>query len=264
MEERKKKAGLLLRIFQRLASSKLSMKEYIFAIVVTLMQIGSPFVYELIRGDSQHIWQVPITGVLLFLVFVFMWNPEEFLQKNLVEFIFFQIITIVVTIVLASPAVFHYRDEIKSLYEFEIWGFEGYWEGAILLGYFVLIVVGAFLIYEVLAGIFLWLFTIFVLEDFRNPYFEQIRAARSLENYEEYQKRMFREAYEKMAEETVYRPKPLFEHTKFFKQITEIEQVKPRYHAMMKIYHPDNPGGSVDITQELQKEYQEIAKKYNL
>lgn len=58
--------SMLLKIFQKLSSSKLSIKEYAFAIMVTLIQIVIPFVYELIRGNNARGLQIPITGVILY------------------------------------------------------------------------------------------------------------------------------------------------------------------------------------------------------
>lgn len=193
-----------------------------------------------------------------------MWEPDEFIQINFVEFIYFQIVTIVGTLILVLPAVFYYREDVKKLYGLQIPYFEGHLQGVVLILLVLLIVAISFSFYEVLAGILLWAYVHSCHKDFKNPYLEKIKATQNLEEYKVYQKRKLREAYEKMADETVYQPKPLFENTKYFKQITDIEQVKPRYHAMMKIYHPDNPGGSVEISQEIQKEYKIIATKYNL
>ena len=39
-----------------------------------------------------------------------------------------------------------------------------------------------------------------------------------------------------------------------------LDELKTRYHALMKIYHPDNTAGDIEMTKRVQKEY-EIAKK---
>lgn len=264
MEENSRKESLLLRIFQKIASSRLSIKEYVFAIVVTLVQIGIPFIYELIRGNNAREWQVLITGGILIILFQSVWKIEEFIEINFVEFIYFQIVVIVGVLLLALPVVFCFREEVKVLYGFQIPFFDGRLEGVVIGLLVVFVVVCSFFFYDVLVGVLLWLYVRYFHAEFKNPYFEKIKAARDIEDFKEYERRKLKEAYEKMAEETVYKPKPLFEHTKFFKQITDLEQVKPRYHAMMKIYHPDNQGGSIEMTLELQKEYQEIVNKYNL
>lgn len=43
--------------------------------------------------------------------------------------------------------------------------------------------------------------------------------------------------------------------------VKTLDELKSRYHALMKIYHPDNMAGDIEMTKRVQKEY-EIAKKY--
>lgn len=45
---------------------------------------------------------------------------------------------------------------------------------------------------------------------------------------------------------------------KWFVGINTIAELRTKYRQLLKKYHPDNPGGSVEITQEINKEYDEI------
>ncbi len=42
---------------------------------------------------------------------------------------------------------------------------------------------------------------------------------------------------------------------KWFKDVTTIEELRKRYRELLKMYHPDNENGSVEITQEINAEY---------
>ena len=42
---------------------------------------------------------------------------------------------------------------------------------------------------------------------------------------------------------------------KYFTGIKTIEELRQRYRELLKKYHPDNEGGSVEITQEINAEY---------
>lgn len=42
---------------------------------------------------------------------------------------------------------------------------------------------------------------------------------------------------------------------KWFKDVATIEQLRKRYRELLKLYHPDNENGSVEITQEINAEY---------
>lgn len=45
---------------------------------------------------------------------------------------------------------------------------------------------------------------------------------------------------------------------KWFAGINTIAELRTKYRQLLKKYHPDNPGGSVEITQEINKEYDKI------
>lgn len=59
-------------------------------------------------------------------------------------------------------------------------------------------------------------------------------------------------------------PRFLFENTFYFKSISSLEEVRPRYLSLMKKYHPDMPGGSKEIAQEIQSEYDKIREQNGL
>lgn len=42
---------------------------------------------------------------------------------------------------------------------------------------------------------------------------------------------------------------------KWFENVTTIEELRKRYRELLKMYHPDNKNGSVEITQEINTEY---------
>lgn len=44
----------------------------------------------------------------------------------------------------------------------------------------------------------------------------------------------------------------------WFKGITTVEQLRKRYRRLLKQYHPDNPDGSVEITQQINAEYDAV------
>ena len=45
---------------------------------------------------------------------------------------------------------------------------------------------------------------------------------------------------------------------KWFKDVTTIEELRKRYRELLKMYHPDNEKGSVEITQEINAEYDRL------
>ena len=53
------------------------------------------------------------------------------------------------------------------------------------------------------------------------------------------------------------------EPTKWFSGVTNTEELKKRYHELMKIYHPDNKTGDVNISQQIKSEYDVLFKQYD-
>lgn len=45
---------------------------------------------------------------------------------------------------------------------------------------------------------------------------------------------------------------------KYFTGVKTIEELRQRYRELLKKYHPDNEGGSVEITQEINAEYDSL------
>lgn len=44
----------------------------------------------------------------------------------------------------------------------------------------------------------------------------------------------------------------------WFKNVRTVEELRKQYRILLKKYHPDNPGGSVEATQEINREYDEL------
>ncbi len=47
---------------------------------------------------------------------------------------------------------------------------------------------------------------------------------------------------------------------KYFKNVNTLEELRKQYRDLLKIYHPDNPNGSTEATQKINKEYEELFK----
>lgn len=45
---------------------------------------------------------------------------------------------------------------------------------------------------------------------------------------------------------------------KWFKNVSSVEELRKQYRELLKKYHPDNDGGSVEITQEINAEYDHL------
>ena len=45
---------------------------------------------------------------------------------------------------------------------------------------------------------------------------------------------------------------------KWFENVTTIEELRKRYRELLKMYHPDNENGSVEVTQEINAEYDRL------
>ena len=45
---------------------------------------------------------------------------------------------------------------------------------------------------------------------------------------------------------------------KWFKNVSSVEELRKQYRELLKKYHPDNDGGSVEITQEINAEYDRL------
>lgn len=45
---------------------------------------------------------------------------------------------------------------------------------------------------------------------------------------------------------------------KWFKNVTTVEKLRKEYRRLLKLYHPDNENGSVEVTQEINAEYDRL------
>lgn len=50
---------------------------------------------------------------------------------------------------------------------------------------------------------------------------------------------------------------------KWFVGVQDIQELRKRYRELLKRYHPDNECGSVEITQEINAEYDRLFSKFN-
>lgn len=50
---------------------------------------------------------------------------------------------------------------------------------------------------------------------------------------------------------------------KWFKDVKMVEELPRRYRALLKMYHPDNDQGSVEITQEISVEYDPLFAQFS-
>lgn len=46
--------------------------------------------------------------------------------------------------------------------------------------------------------------------------------------------------------------------SKWFKNVSNVEELRKQYKELLKKYHPDNDGGSVEITQKINAEYDAV------
>lgn len=49
--------------------------------------------------------------------------------------------------------------------------------------------------------------------------------------------------------------------TKYFNNVTTLEELRKQYKELLKKYHPDNPQGSTEATQEINYEYDQLFKE---
>lgn len=50
---------------------------------------------------------------------------------------------------------------------------------------------------------------------------------------------------------------------KWFKDVKMVEELRRRYRALLKVYHFDNDQGSVEITQEINAEYDSLFAQFS-
>lgn len=50
--------------------------------------------------------------------------------------------------------------------------------------------------------------------------------------------------------------------TEFFKGVKSVDDLKKRYHDLLKIYHPDNNAGDIEVTVKIKEEYDLLEKQF--
>lgn len=304
MEPQKRTFHPFNKISQRLAEKDMTYSECLFLFMATIVECIMPVTFFVLPYKIDYWIQFVIIVLLVQVLFGLYMEIDTFFQKNHVEYLYMQLV-IFACVLMVSAVFFALRkNAIASAFQLNTSNFAAFVVTFcvyiaystvlfLLLVFFDLASVVVLIIYGRIAGV-----------SMENPYIEQFKAARSIQGSREYTNQKLKEAYEKKYGrqidpeqarefyENVQRAKaqkrygsrrgadaqkesehvqsayvqpPLFEYTRHFKQITDLEQVKPRYHELMKKYHPDNARtDTVEICQEIQDEYQTIAKKYNL
>lgn len=51
--------------------------------------------------------------------------------------------------------------------------------------------------------------------------------------------------------------------SEFFKGVKNVDELKKRYHDLLKIYHPDNNAGDTDVTRKIKEEYDLLNKEFS-
>ena len=46
----------------------------------------------------------------------------------------------------------------------------------------------------------------------------------------------------------------------YFKNVNTLEELRKQYKELLKRYHPDNPSGSTEATQQINQEYEKLFK----
>lgn len=257
----------------------------IFLVLCTLVEIGFPMYFLMADYKMEFPYNIIfLFGTIFALFFIFM-DLRTFFQSNYIDLLFFQICTYIVFMLIALVVFVMMRWEVAltaGLGEnsLSVW--------MITIVAYVIFLCGTFIC--VFAIDFLSIFVLVLLAaifqvDTQNPYMEKLQYAQTIEGSEEYTRLRikgeyedrFQEssideaAFEQYCKEQYKNPSepfvqaPLFENTKHFKKIVSLDQVKARYDMLMKIYRPADESAHIpEICKEIEKEYKEIKKKYNI
>lgn len=264
--------------------------EAVFLVLFTLVAIGFPTYFLF----TNHKIDFPLNMVVLFgtlfaLFFIFM-DLDTFFKSNYIDFLFFQICTFVILMLIVLVFFIVKRKDIAIAVALDA-NFIGIWLVAVIC--YLIFLVGSFICVSVIdfivVMVLLLLAYIFQI-NLSNPYIEKLQYAQSIEGSKEYTKKRIREDYENRFQEAnidettfekyckeqnykeiyesknrTYIQEPLFDHTKHFKHIVSLDQVTARYDTLMKIYKPDDDFLEIpEICKEIEEEYKEIKKKYNI
>ncbi|MBR1692099.1 MAG: hypothetical protein IJ711_04915 [Lachnospiraceae bacterium] len=303
MEPEKQTVNPLHKFVQGLTASNISGSEYLFLFLATVVEVVMPVTFFFLPQRIGLGTQLVLILLSLQFLFAVYMDIQTFFQKNYVDYLFLQLVFYCFLLLISAVLIGLKRDAIAAAVSLDISTFHVIL--AAILCFFIYAIVSFVILVVMDIGTVLILIAYAKLAriSLENPYVEQLKAAATKESFEEYTNRRVREEFAKKyrqqaqerAESTghmhserhkavgggaafegaqrendhytqsVYVQMPLFDYTVHFKDITSLDQVRPRYHALMKKYHPDNAQtDTVRICQEIQKEYHEIAKKYNL
>lgn len=257
----------------------------IFLVLCTLVEIGFPMYFLMADHRMEFPYNVFfLLGTIFALFFIFM-DLRTFFQRNYIDLLFFQICTYIVFMLIALVGFIMMRWEVAYVAELDgnaisVWLITIVAYSIFLLGTFLCVVVLDFLVVFIL----MLLACIFRV-NLQNPYLEKLQYAQTVEGSEEYTRLRIKSEYEDRFKESSideeffeqyckeqskglsdpYVQSPLFEHTKHFKKIVTLDQVIARYDTLMKIYKPTDESADIpEICKEIEKEYKEIKKKYNI
>ena len=261
MESKKMSEGFFIHFLHRITSSDLTPSEYLFFFLATLSETVLPILCYFLFYDLSIAVQAVIIMVLLLTLFWTLMDIHTFFQKNHVDYLYLQLIIFVLILLVSDVFFIINRDAIAAALKMDLSTIYKILAIMILILLYNFVIFVFMVAYDIGAVLILILCAKLLDISLKNPYTEQLKAARTLEGFKQDTRERIKAEYER----EMFVPEPLFDHTKYFRQITDLEQVKPRYHALMKIYHPDNTqSDTIRICQEIQDEYQEIAKRYNL
>lgn len=270
----------------RYSNEKPEMKasEAIFLVLATLVEIGYPLYFWLSDYKMRFPYNIIfMLGTILAFFLIFM-DLKTFFQSNYVDLLYFQVRTYIVLMLISLVVCWLYRYRLAEIFEFEG---NQYTVGLITVLYYVIYLMGSLLCIAVTDFVFAMILMVLasILRiDTQNPYLEKLQSAQTIEGSEEYTRRRIRSEFENRFQESsideasfaqyfneqhknesvkleagLDKQGCLFEHTKHFKMITNMNQVDSRYEMLMKIYMPQNGSDYVpEICKEIQKEYKEI------
>ena len=97
---------------------------------------------------------------------------------------------------------------------------------------------------------------------------DKIKEEVERENFEREQEQKRKEKFEQQEEQKKKSKQECHENVKgtfnVFSGCNDLESLEKRYKQLMKIYHPDNPNGNTESTQEISKTYEILRKKFKV
>lgn len=283
MEKKSLKSIFFRRMLQGHWKLDIKGTEAIFLVLCTLVEICFPLYFLFAKHKMEFPYNIlMLFGTIFALFFIFM-DIRTFFQSNYIDLVFFQICTYIILVLITLVLFILKRQNIAQIVEVSsssgaIW---------LVLLYLYVIFLGfsficIFMIDFVFVVLLLLLAGILGI-DLENQYMQKLSYAQTIEGSEEYTRKRLKEEYEERFQESnindasfeqyckekysnePYVQTPLFENTKYFRQIVSLEQVKARYQMLMEIYQADKgSSNALEICKEIEEEYKEIKKKYNI